>query len=131
MDDEELLALKRHLVRFFADRIALASEEIWDKKQWKTEDTEQLRQRHLRIPYRKAWKLFLMIQLTEQQYAQLQQTVLEMSQKLEEWRTLNTSAQAATHKKDIVQRLYGILAVDATCNDKDILADEVIKKHLG
>jgi hypothetical protein len=54
MDDEELLALKRHLVRFFADRIALASEEIWHKKQWKTEDTEQLRQRHLRTPYRKA-----------------------------------------------------------------------------
>jgi hypothetical protein len=72
-----------------------------------------------------------MILLTEQQYAQLQQTVLEMSQKLEEWRILNTSAQAATHKKDIVQRLYGILAVDSTCNDKDILADELIKQHLG
>ncbi len=72
-----------------------------------------------------------MIRLTEQQYAQLQQTVLEMSQKLEEWRILNTSAQAANNKKNIVQRLYGILAVDATCKDKDILADELIKKHLG
>jgi hypothetical protein len=72
-----------------------------------------------------------MILLTEQQYAQLQQTVLEMSQKLEEWRILNTSAQAANNKKNIVQRLYGILAVDATCKDKDILADELIKKHLG
>ena len=54
MNDEELFALKRHLVRFFADRVISGSEEVWTQKQWNTDDTEQLRERHLRTPYRKA-----------------------------------------------------------------------------
>jgi hypothetical protein len=72
-----------------------------------------------------------MILLTEQQYAQLQQTILEMSQKLEELRIINTPVSGTLHKKNIAKRLYGILAVNSTYNDKDVLADELIKKHLG
>jgi hypothetical protein len=53
MSDEELLAFKRHIVRFFADRLTHRAKEVWEENNWTANDTEKLRQRHLRTPYRK------------------------------------------------------------------------------
>jgi hypothetical protein len=52
MSEDDLLALKRHIVRFFAERLTKHAGEVWDKRGWTLEDTEVLRQRHFRTPYR-------------------------------------------------------------------------------
>lgn len=51
MSEEEILALKEHIVKFFADRLSQKAAEVWDKQGWKAKDTERLRKRHLRTPY--------------------------------------------------------------------------------
>jgi hypothetical protein len=48
MSEEEIIALKRHIVRFFADRLTKRAAEVWDENNWKEQDTERLRERHFR-----------------------------------------------------------------------------------
>jgi len=52
MSDEDLIALKRHIVRFFAERLTQRAGEVWDEHKWTEADTENLRKRHQRTPYK-------------------------------------------------------------------------------
>lgn len=52
MSEEEILALKRHIVRFFADRLSAEAAKVWDERGWTAADTASLRKRHLRTKYK-------------------------------------------------------------------------------
>jgi hypothetical protein len=47
MTEEEILALKRHIVRFFAEKLTKRAAEVWDENNWTEKDTEELRKTHL------------------------------------------------------------------------------------
>jgi hypothetical protein len=49
--EEDLLALKRLIVRYFAEMVIHSWTEIWDQNGWTTSDTQRLLQEHHRIPY--------------------------------------------------------------------------------
>lgn len=48
MAEDELLELKRLLVRHFARKLTQQANEVWDANGWTAKDTTHLRQRHLR-----------------------------------------------------------------------------------
>ena len=48
MSEAELQDLKRHIVKFFADRLMQRAATVWDENNWTEDDTERLRERHLR-----------------------------------------------------------------------------------
>lgn len=48
MAEDELLELKRLLVRHFARKLTQQANEVWDANGWTAKDTAHLRQRHLR-----------------------------------------------------------------------------------
>ncbi len=52
MSEAELLDLKRHIVKFFADRLMQRAAAVWDEKNWTDKDTERLRERHFRTEYK-------------------------------------------------------------------------------
>lgn len=52
MKEQELLELKRLIVRFFAKQLVREANEVWDKKGWEASDTKRLSRRHLRTPYK-------------------------------------------------------------------------------
>jgi hypothetical protein len=51
MTEQEILELKRTIVRFFAQKLVREADEVWERNGWTSDDTERLSQRHLRTPY--------------------------------------------------------------------------------
>ena len=51
MSEEDLLDLKRTLVKFLAAKAAKMADEIWDEKGWTNEDMHRLLNTHMRTPY--------------------------------------------------------------------------------
>ena len=52
MSEQEIMELKRVIVRFFAQKLVLEANSAWDKNGWTAADTARLSRRHLRTPYR-------------------------------------------------------------------------------
>ncbi len=51
LDDNDLLAIKRLIVQYLADKITKKVDEIWEDKEWTNADMERLLHTHKRTPY--------------------------------------------------------------------------------
>ena len=51
MDEEDLLAIKRLIVKYLAEKVTKKADEIWDKKNWTDEDMERMLLSEERTPY--------------------------------------------------------------------------------
>jgi hypothetical protein len=48
MSEDEILELKRTIVKHFAAKLSHEAAMVWDKNEWKANDTAKLRKRHFR-----------------------------------------------------------------------------------
>jgi hypothetical protein len=51
VSDDDLLQIKRLLVRFFAEKAMDAADKVWDEKGLTEQDAEEMSYMHLRTPY--------------------------------------------------------------------------------
>jgi hypothetical protein len=51
--DADLRAIKKLIVRYFADKMTAAADAAWDKNAWTDEDAERISKGHERTPYNK------------------------------------------------------------------------------
>ncbi|MBK7871123.1 MAG: hypothetical protein IPJ74_10750 [Saprospiraceae bacterium] len=51
LDENDLVEIKRLIVKYLADKITKMADEIWDKNNWTNEDMERLLKTHKRTPY--------------------------------------------------------------------------------
>ena len=51
LDEEDLLAIKRLIVRYLAAKASDRADEVWEEKGWTNEDMDKLLNMHERIPY--------------------------------------------------------------------------------
>ena len=51
LNDQDLLEIKRLIVRYLAQKATKLADEVWDKKGWTNEDMEKFLQLHERTPY--------------------------------------------------------------------------------
>lgn len=49
MSEEEIMELKRLIVRFFAQKLVQQANKTWDQNGWTATDTQHLSERHLRL----------------------------------------------------------------------------------
>ena len=52
VSEEDLLAIKRMLVKFFAEKAMDAADQVWEKKGWTDQDVERLSNTRMRTPYK-------------------------------------------------------------------------------
>jgi uncharacterized protein (DUF2267 family) len=48
MSEDEIIELKRTIVKHFAAKLSHEAAMVWDKNEWKANDTAKLRKRHFR-----------------------------------------------------------------------------------
>ncbi len=51
LDDNDLIEIKRLIVKYLAGKVTQMADEIWEKNNWTDEDMEQLLKTHKRTPY--------------------------------------------------------------------------------
>ncbi|MGB1204016.1 MAG: hypothetical protein ACPG5B_00130 [Chitinophagales bacterium] len=51
LEDEDLIAIKRLIVKYLADKITKMADEIWEEKNWTNDDMDKLLKTHKRTPY--------------------------------------------------------------------------------
>ncbi len=51
LEDSDLIAIKRLIVKYLADKVTNMADEIWEDKNWTNEDMDKLLNTHKRIPY--------------------------------------------------------------------------------
>ncbi|MBK7408374.1 MAG: hypothetical protein IPL49_16790 [Saprospirales bacterium] len=51
MSEQDLLEIKRLIVRFLAQKVTALADEVWKQKSWTNEDMEKILQMHERTPY--------------------------------------------------------------------------------
>jgi hypothetical protein len=51
MTEQEIIELKRVIVKFFAQKLIQQANTVWDQNGWTSADSDQLSKRHLRTPY--------------------------------------------------------------------------------
>lgn len=51
LDDNDLVEIKRLIVKYLAEKVTKMADEIWDKNNWTNEDMEKLLKTHKRTPY--------------------------------------------------------------------------------
>lgn len=56
LPEEDLLAIKRLIVKYLADKATRMADQIWKEKGWTDDDMERLSKTHLRTPYKKKTK---------------------------------------------------------------------------
>jgi len=49
--EEDLLAIKRLIVKYLAEKASRMADEIWKEKGWTNEDMDRLANTHMRTPY--------------------------------------------------------------------------------
>lgn len=49
--DEDLIAVRKMLVQYFAQKAIAQADAVWEEKGWTTGDTERLTKEHHRTPY--------------------------------------------------------------------------------
>jgi len=50
VEDEDVIAIRKMLATYFAEKAVRMADEVWLKRGWKSEDTKQLSQEHNRTP---------------------------------------------------------------------------------
>lgn len=51
LPEEDLLAIKRLLVRFLAEKATRLADQVWEEKGWTNEDMDRMLNEHMRTPY--------------------------------------------------------------------------------
>lgn len=51
LDDNDLIEIKRLIVKYLASKVTNMADEIWEKNNWTDEDMERLLKTHKRTPY--------------------------------------------------------------------------------
>jgi len=51
IEDTDLLALKKLIVRYLAKKASRLADNIWDEKEWTDKDMDKLLNQHERTPY--------------------------------------------------------------------------------
>ena len=51
LDEKDLLAIKRLIVRYLAEKATRMADEVWEEKGWTNEDMQRLLNSHERTPY--------------------------------------------------------------------------------
>ncbi len=51
MEDNDLIEIKRLIVKYLAEKVTRLTSEVWEEKNWTDEDMERLLQSHKRTPY--------------------------------------------------------------------------------
>jgi hypothetical protein len=51
MEESDLIAIKRLIVRYLAEKITSMADEVWEKNNWTNEDMDHLLNTHMRTPY--------------------------------------------------------------------------------
>lgn len=54
--DEELIDLKRLIVKYYAKKLEEKATKIWEEKNWTDEDMDKFLNTHMRTPYKKSSK---------------------------------------------------------------------------
>lgn len=50
--EKDLRDLKRLVVHFLAEKLAVEADNVWEEKKWLAKDMDRLSETHLRTPYR-------------------------------------------------------------------------------
>lgn len=51
LEEKDLLAIKRLIVKYLAEKVTRMADEVWEEKGWTNEDMEKMLNRHERTPY--------------------------------------------------------------------------------
>ena len=51
LDDNDLIEIKRLIVKYLASKVTKMADDIWEKNNWTDEDMERLLKTHKRTPY--------------------------------------------------------------------------------
>jgi hypothetical protein len=51
LDDNDLIEIKRLIIKYLADKITRMADEIWEENNWTDEDMDRLLNTHQRTPY--------------------------------------------------------------------------------
>ncbi|HHH49643.1 MAG TPA: hypothetical protein ENK52_01545 [Saprospiraceae bacterium] len=51
LDDNDLIEIKRLIVKYLSDKITKMADEAWEKNNWTNEDMEEILKSHKRTPY--------------------------------------------------------------------------------
>lgn len=51
LDDNDLIEIKRLIVRYLANKITKMADDLWEEKNWTNEDMEKLLKTQRRTPY--------------------------------------------------------------------------------
>ena len=51
MEEEDMIAIKRLIVRNLGEKITRMADKVWEEKGWTDEDMERLLKEHKRTPY--------------------------------------------------------------------------------
>lgn len=54
--DEDLIAVRKILVQYFAQKAIAEADAVWEAKGWTADDTERLSNEHHRTPYNRVGK---------------------------------------------------------------------------
>ncbi|MEO1713738.1 MAG: hypothetical protein AAFU60_10450 [Bacteroidota bacterium] len=52
LEEKDLKDLKRLVVRFLAEKLAMEADKVWEEKNWSPKDMDRLSETHQRTPYR-------------------------------------------------------------------------------
>ena len=52
VSDDDLRAIKKLIVRYFADKLTASADDAWERNGWTNEDAEKILHTHLRTPYK-------------------------------------------------------------------------------
>ena len=51
LDENDLLAIKRLIVNYLAEKVTKMADDLWEEKQWSNNDMDALLHKHERTPY--------------------------------------------------------------------------------
>lgn len=51
LEEADLLAIKRLIVKYLAEKVTRMADEAWEEKNWTNQDMEKMLQTHERTPY--------------------------------------------------------------------------------
>ncbi len=52
LEEEDLLAIKRLIVQYLAEKATRLADQVWEDKGWTNEDMNRLLNTHMRTPYK-------------------------------------------------------------------------------
>ena len=51
MEEADLIAIKKLIVKYLAEKVTQKADQIWEEKKWTDEDMDRLLETHKRTPY--------------------------------------------------------------------------------